>query len=187
MAKWKKQTLKLKKNHGWKARPGYRIFVADRAAVRFDIPQGWVIKPDSQSVKLYDGEPPDDNCRLEVSHNRLPPIDWDGFDLPQLLRDVTAGDSREVTSRSDVVVVNRPGLRLVWAELSHRDPVEDREAYSRVLIGIGGNVQCLITMDYWPEDAARARPVWDDVVGTLQLGVYIPDPTTGNPLNPRLN
>jgi hypothetical protein len=187
MTKWKKQTLKLKKQHSWKARPGYRIFVADRGAVRFDIPQNWILQPDSESIKFFDGEPPDDNCRLEVSRNYLPPIDWNSFPLPQLLQDVVAGDHREVISRGEVISLNRFDLRLVWTELCFRDPVENREAYSRMLIGIGGNVQCLITMDYWPEDANRVRQVWDEVVRTLQLGVYIIDPTTGKTITPRLN
>src|SRR4051812_47263730 len=39
MADWIKEELKLKKNHSWKAPPGYRIFVADQGAVRFNIPQ----------------------------------------------------------------------------------------------------------------------------------------------------
>ena len=187
MTKWKKQTLKLKPQHSWQARPGYRIFVADRGAVRFDIPQTWILEPDTASIKFFDAAPPDDNCRLEMSCTRLPPIDWSGLPLAQLLQDVVAGDHREVISTGEIVSINRRDLRLVWTELRFRDPVEEREAYSRILLGLGGNVQCLITLDYWPEDAERARPVWDEVVRTLQLGVYIADPTTGRQIAPRLN
>ena len=50
--KWKKDTLKLKKDHLWKAKPGYTIFVADRGAVRFDIPQGWIVEPGPDSTKF---------------------------------------------------------------------------------------------------------------------------------------
>ena len=32
MAKWDKRTLKLSEAHGWHARPGFKIFVADRGA-----------------------------------------------------------------------------------------------------------------------------------------------------------
>ena len=187
VAKWKKQTLKLKPNHSWKARPGYRIFVVGRGAVRFDIPQAWVLQPDTGSIKIYDGDPPNDNCRLEVSYNQLPPIEWGGFPLAPLLEEVISGDHREILSKGEVMSLNRHGLRLVWTEFCFMDPVEKREAYSRMLIGIGGNVQCLITLDFWPEDAKRVDPVWDEVIRTLQLGIYIPDPTTGKAMIPRLN
>jgi hypothetical protein len=30
MAKWRKQTVKLKKNHGWRGKPGYYALVMDR-------------------------------------------------------------------------------------------------------------------------------------------------------------
>ena len=47
---WTKKTLKLKEGHGWKSRPGYSIFVADRGAVRFDFPKTWVMEPERASV-----------------------------------------------------------------------------------------------------------------------------------------
>ncbi|MGI8566550.1 MAG: hypothetical protein ACR2LZ_08735, partial [Pyrinomonadaceae bacterium] len=180
MAKWKKQTLKLQKNHRWKAKPGYRICVLGRGAVRFDIPQGWIMEPDAASVKFYDGAPPDDNCRLEASYNLIPSIDWSGFPLEQLLKDVVEGDHRGSISIGEVISVRRVDLRLVWTEFCFQDLVENREAHSRVCIGIGNNVQCLITMDFWPEDRARATPVWDEALRTLKLGMYVSDPTLGD-------
>ncbi len=180
MAKWKKQTLKLQKNHRWKAKPGYRICVIGRGAVRFDIPQGWIMEPDAASIKFYDGAPPDDNCRLEASYNVIPSIDWSGFPLEQLLKEVVEGDHRGQISIGEVISVRRVDLRLVWTEFCFQDLVENREAYSRVCIGIGNNVQCLITMDFWPEDRARATPVWDEALRTLKLGMYVSDPTLGD-------
>ena len=50
MADWLKEKYKLKKNHNWKAPDGYRIFVADRGAVRFNIPDGWIVEPDADCV-----------------------------------------------------------------------------------------------------------------------------------------
>ncbi|HEY9649388.1 MAG TPA: hypothetical protein V6C95_01910, partial [Coleofasciculaceae cyanobacterium] len=38
---WLKQTLELKENHNWKSKPGTRIFVAGRGALRFDVPEDW--------------------------------------------------------------------------------------------------------------------------------------------------
>src|SRR4028118_867180 len=34
---WLKETLELKEDHNWKSKPGTRIFVAGRGAVRFDV------------------------------------------------------------------------------------------------------------------------------------------------------
>lgn len=62
--RWIKRELKLKENHGWRATPGYKIFVANQGAVRFDIPVKWVMLPgESGSVCFYDREPPADDCR----------------------------------------------------------------------------------------------------------------------------
>lgn len=187
MAKWKKHTLKLKDSHRWKAKDGYRIFVANRGAVRFDFPQAWLLKPDADSFKFHDAEPPDDNCRLELSVNYLPPADWSRLPLAQFLREMADNDERDITTRGEIVTEERTDLRLAWTEFRFVDPIEKREAYSRILLGIGGRVQCLITFDYWAEDAAQLTPVWDEVVKSLQLGKIIPDPTTGQMPDPRLN
>jgi hypothetical protein len=37
----------------------------------------------------------------------------------------------------------------------------------------------LLTYDYWADDAARFAPVWNDVLQSLQVGMYIQDPTSG--------
>ena len=39
MAKWHEEVYKLPKDLKWNVRPGYKTFVAERGAVRFDIPQ----------------------------------------------------------------------------------------------------------------------------------------------------
>jgi hypothetical protein len=37
----------------------------------------------------------------------------------------------------------------------------------------------LITFDYWEDDTERVIPVWDMVLSSLVLGLYIADPRTG--------
>ena len=76
-------------------------------------------------------------------------------------------------------MVHRPDLHLAWAEGSFIDPQELRAAIARMAIGIGSNIQVLLTFDYWATDAERFSSVWDDVLQSLQLGAYIPDPTRG--------
>ena len=179
MPKWKKETLKLKKDHLWKAKPGYRIFVADQGAVRFNIPQGWIVEPGSDSTKFFDGEPPNDDCRLECSYLRLPPVDWSGLPLSELIHSAVKGDHRPLVSTGRLIHVKREGVELAWTDFRFTDPVEHREAFTRLCIGRGSNIQTLITLDYWPEDARRLSPVWDEVIRSLELGRYIKDPTVG--------
>jgi hypothetical protein len=181
MAKWKKEKLKLKQNHGWRAKTGYHIFVMDRGAVRFNIPEGWVIKPEAGYIKIHDREPPDDECVLAVSYLRLPPgIDWSALPLSELLRQTADGDSREVISHGEVIEEERGDLSLAWAELRFIDEEERREAFSRTCIARGiSNIQSLITFDYWVSDAERLQPVWDETLRSLEVGWFIADPARG--------
>ena len=45
MARWKKEVFNLHPQHRWTAKPGYRIFVADKGAVRFSFPQATIQFP----------------------------------------------------------------------------------------------------------------------------------------------
>ena len=148
MAKWNKKVLKLKENHGWRAKPGHKIFVADRGAVRFDIPQDWIMEPGSDSIKFRDRQPPDDNCLLQVSVIHLPPgIDWSSLPLTRLLEEALQGDTRGMISQGEIIYEQRPDLELAWTETRFIDPAEGREACSRSCLARGSNVQPFITMD----------------------------------------
>ena len=81
MTEWRKETLRLKEKHGWQAKAGYKIFVVDQGALRFDVPQDWIVDLATSSFKFFNRQPPDDDCTLEVSLIRLPPIDWSGLPL----------------------------------------------------------------------------------------------------------
>ncbi len=179
MKKWKKETLTLRPDHVWTGKPGCRVFVADRGAVRFDFPQDWVVRPDPDSIKFHDAEPPDDNCTLAVSFLRLPPVDFSGLPVAQLIPVAMQGDKRGILFQSDIKTVKRADLELAWIEAWFIDPREQRQAYTRLCIARGAGIQALITCEFWPEDRARIDPVWDDVLDSLRLGVYIKDPTIG--------
>ena len=181
--KWTKETLKLKEDHTWKAKDGYQIFVADRGAVRFNFPEGWIIVPTSDSIHLYDRRPPHDDCRLAVSFLRLKPIDWSGLPLSHLVKAAMHSDERMVLLRGEVQTVPREDLEVAWAEIRFLDPQAHREAASRYCLGRGFNLQSLITFDFWPEDAARLEPVWEEVLRSLELGRYVQDPTQGEILH----
>jgi hypothetical protein len=176
---WVKETLDLKEGHNWQSPENTKIFVAGRGAVRFDVPQDWHFEPDTDSFRFLDRKPPNDDCRLEVSYNLLPPGDWSEFPLSPLLRKVVRDDSRHLSECAEIFKLKRQTVRVVWTQLQFTDPQENREAYSRIAIGLGSGVQCLITMDYWVDDAERVTPVWDLVLSSLVLGLYIRDPRTG--------
>lgn len=183
MADWQKQVLKLRDDHTWQAKEGYRIFVADKGAVRFNFPEEWIVKPDSDSIKFHDREPPDDDCVLACSYMRLPPIDWSGLPLAQLVREIVDADEREVISKGEINDEERGALQLSWAEIKFIDPNEKREAYSRVCLAREANIQSLITFDFWANDAARLDAVWTEVLGSLELNLNIEDPTRGETIN----
>lgn len=176
---WIKETLELKDDHRWQSKPGYKVFVAGRGAVRFDVPGDWVFEPDEKSFKFTDRKPPNDDCRLEVSFSHLPEGDWDLFPLKATLKKIVADDKRNAIAKSDVITLKRQTARIVWAEIKFIDSEENREAFSRICIGLGSKVHCLITFDYWADQADRLTPVWDTVLETLTLGLYIRDPRTG--------
>jgi hypothetical protein len=192
MAKWKKHEQRLAGDHGWRCKPGYVIFVADRGAVRFDIPKTWVVVPDAEGIKIHDQQPPDDNIRIQLSIFYPPPmVDWTELPLATLLDDAIAGreadDKLDIISRDPISHVLRPGLTIVWTELRQMDPGEQREARHRHLFargkgndrGLERDLLALITMDFWPEDAGRCNPVWKELLRSLRLGQYVTDPRKG--------
>lgn len=176
---WIKETLELQEDHNWTSKPGHRIFVAGRGALRFDVPEDWHFEPDTKSFRFLDRKPPNDDCRLEASYNLLPPGDWTDFPLTSLLKRVVRDDDRNITQKGEIIELKRQTARIVWTQFKFIDPNENRDAYSRICIGLGSGVQCLITFDYWVDDAERLNPVWDTVMDSLVLGLFIRDPRTG--------
>lgn len=67
----RRQVFKLPSRHRWKAKPGNNVMVLNRGEVICEIPQGWIVDQESgdtaPSIRIYDGQPPDDNIRLEIS------------------------------------------------------------------------------------------------------------------------
>ena len=160
MSNWEREHLPLPDDHHWKVRDGYKLFIADRGALRFAIPGDWIVTPGSDSIRFTDREPPDDDCLLQASIIHLPPgIDWTGLPLMKLLDDMIATDSR----------------KLAWIESSFIDPIGKREARDRACFARGYDLQAFITMDYWPEHRQRFIPVWDEVLRSLRLGEYVED------------
>ncbi len=183
MPKWEKRRLKLKKNHGWTSEPGCHVFVADRGAVRFDILRGWVIEPgENGSIKLSDCKPPDDDGTLEMSIFYLnDQIDWSGLKIADMLEEVGQKDDPdhpvEVLERMEIQTFERDGMSVAWTGKRYIDPLENREACSRILVARKWNIQPLFTYAYWADEQKSLEKAWDILLKTLILGDYIEDPT----------
>jgi hypothetical protein len=185
MVDWIKEEKKLHKDHTWAARPGCKIFVADHGALRFDYPQDWVFLPGENSFNFHDRQPPDDDIHLEVSILRLPPVDLSGLPVRNMIPAALAGDTRDIRSRGEIQEMRNGDLEFAWIESVFMDHQvgQDREAHSRLCLARGGNIQPIITMEFWPEDTVRACEAWDNVLGSLELGMHIEDPTRGHILH----
>jgi len=154
--------------------------VLDRGAVSFNIPERWVVAKLEPAFELNDREPPNDNARLSVSFWRTPPgIDWSGLPLIPLLAQSLEGSELEILEREEIRKTARTDLEVVWTQHRFLDPVEKREAYSRIAMARGWDVHVLITFDLWVDDLQKFKHVWDEVLRSLQLGRYIEDPTKG--------
>ena len=149
-------------------------------AFRFDLPRDWVMKVEERSLQFYDVEPPDDNCRLEISLLRHSQIDWTGLPLDQLIR----GCAREKPGADDIPPEeirrqSRPGVELVWVEKPFSDPQEGKPARTRIAVVRGTQAHALLTLDFWDADAHRFATVWDEVMSSIDLGLKVSDPTAG--------
>lgn len=179
MTSWKQKKLALKNNHHWQAKPSHKIVVLDRGAIRFDIPEMWVVVPGSENTKVYDKQPPGDDCALTVSFVRLPPLDWSGLPLATLLSDSVKNAQQNATKQGEPISLRRGDLDIAWCEIQFIDLQEQREAISRICIGRCNLVQCLITFDFWVTDTQQCNTVWSTVLETLVVGEFIQDPAKG--------
>jgi hypothetical protein len=110
------------------------------------------------------------------------PRDWSDLPLVRLLLEAAAGDDRERIAMGPPVESERDDVELVWTELRVVDAGERRESRARLCLARGRGLQCLLTFDFWPEDAGRLTPVWEGVLRSLRLDLQLEDPTRGRRL-----
>lgn len=179
MAKVERGSMKLQKNHTWSAKPGHSVFVIDRGAVRFDIPKNWIIQPDTDSVRIHDRKPPHDDAVIAASYLRLPPYDFSGLPVADMVAVANEGDERPIHTWGEIVSAKKDKIDYAWRQMQFVDPKEHREAYSRLLVARQETVQALITMEFWVDQTKKYSPIWDTIIETLHLNDYIADPTKG--------
>ena len=177
--KWTKETYRLREGHGWTAKPGHLILALDRGAVVLEFPEGWFMEPSAGQIDIRDAATrADSTCVLAVSCLVLP---VEGAELPlaTLVIEAAQADDRDRIAIGPMHETVRDGLTIAWTELRVVDPGEHRESRWRICLARRDRHQCLITLDYWPEDEARLSAIWDEVLGSLRLGVEVDDPTRG--------
>jgi hypothetical protein len=110
----------------------------------------------------------------------LPRALADQVPIRELVFKSIQSDNREILERKEIAETAREdGVELAFGEVRHMDPKEKREAVSRLAVARGEGVYCLITFDLWAEDVAKYDRVWEEVLRSLTLGLYIKDPTAG--------
>ena len=104
-----------------------------------------------------------------------------GFPVRQLLQEVTEEDGvdRPILDRGPIVGLFRPPLEAAWRQMRFIDPLQKREACTRVCLARGGVTLATIVFDFWPEDELQLHEAWTTVLETLAVGDYIDDFRTG--------
>lgn len=174
------QSFQLPEGHAWSARPGYNCLVLDRGAARFEIPMDWHIELTPTSLKVTDAPPPDDECCLEVSLQRIP-VEPERVPIRKLLL-----AALEKPDCDPPVEIRRHNLRLAWTERRFLDPGQNQPARARTALALARGLQLLITFAFWEHDHERVAEPWQVVLETLRMGVHIPDPLTGREIDPTL-
>ena len=195
MDRWREgRPLKLKKHHRWHSKPGNTIFVSNGGAVRFEFPAKWIVRPNERgTICFYDRQPPDHHAILQLNSWELmtangllpsapmPGVDWTTLPLLELFIESTKDlpDDRDLISKYPARDLIRPGLEAIWEDRLVFDKQDQKEVVSRTCMARGRNVTALLSYDYYADERARFQPVWEDVMGSLVLGQYVKDPTTG--------
>jgi hypothetical protein len=191
--RWERREFNLPDNHGWTAKPGNRVFVANQGAVRFEVPNTWTLDmpKGSKSFQFFDGKPPNDDIRLDVRVMYLaasrPDVDWSQLQpweeppIADWLKKNIADDEREPTRVGNPLTIRVGDTTIVWAEMDFIDPVEKRPAHTRLCYAMKASAALLaiIAMDYWDDHSGRAKAAWSDILGTLKVGDYMESPFRG--------
>ncbi|HEY7030865.1 MAG TPA: hypothetical protein VH482_06040 [Thermomicrobiales bacterium] len=181
---WERQgtSIPLPENHGWKSEPGCKIFVANRGEVRFDYPADWIIGP-REPITFWDREPPADTCRLRLNiyhptkhQKKVPPIGEALMDLIDIFRYENNEDTGYSMGRGEITVVPREDLELAWRQFRYFNPNLGREVTTRAAVARSGNSIALLLFDYPTADKSTHEPIWDTLLRSLQMGLYIEDP-----------
>jgi hypothetical protein len=177
-----KKTFPLPFNHGWKCKAGNNLFVAERGAAAFEIPDKWVVQHDGKlTVSIHDQAPPKDVCRISLTIFHLPPVEggWSQLPLDKLFLEATTMKSNEKKDPgahdrkpAEIQSVHRPDLEMVWADKGDwPDPENGKPIHCRQIMARARLVQVLISFDVYKDVEAKFESVWRDLLRTLRVAV----------------
>jgi len=182
--KWEQDySLPLPENHGWKSALGYKIFVANRGEVRLDYPENWEIDR-TPPITFRDNPPPADTCRMRLfiyhpteHQKKVPPISEALVDLIDIVKyENPDEDPGYSLGRGDVVVVPRDDLELAWRQARFFNPNRGREEITRSAVARAAGSIALFILDFPAEEREKYDAIWDEVLRSIQMGLYIEDP-----------
>jgi hypothetical protein len=171
--RWIKKTIPLSSGHKWKCKTGNQLFVADRGAVAFEFPAGWVIRHNQiDTVFLHNVAPPDDEARIALTIFHLPPVagGWGQLPLDQML--LASQKAGQPAAQVIVQNLSRADLELAWAEKPpYPDPENGKPIRCRHILARARGIQALITFDVYVESSENFENAWRDLLETLRLGI----------------
>ena len=172
--KYVRQTFQLPHDHGWKAAPGHKVFVANRGDVRFEFPQAFVITHGEDAIKFHDAPPPDDACRISLTIWPLPPEVglrmMNELHLPDLLRDATRDGIEHIVEKPGPVTHGkRLNYEYGWLQYAWNDEESGRVVQARTLMARTARVNLLITFEFYQDRREDYEPTFDHLMDTLRL------------------
>ena len=171
------QTFELPHDHGWKAAPGHKVFVANRGDVRFEFPERFVITHRDEAICFHDAPPPDDACRISLTIWPLPPEAgrrmMDELDLGDLLRQAAEGEGKKTKDRAErpgpVTAGRRLNYEWAWLQYAWNDKESGRVVRARTLMARTPRVALLITFEFYRDLQAEYEPTFGHLMATLRL------------------
>lgn len=182
MSCFKLPKAQLAADHGGRAKPGHKILLLDRGAVRLEYPGAWYTEATDDCFKLHDKKPPDDECVLAVSYHHWPAIGCK-ISVAALVRDTLAKDERSLRALEPICEQSHVDFVLAWGGGRFTDPTLNQEACTRCCLARKNESQALHTCDFWPPDLERC-PIYGSLFWQVySFGQWIADPRHG----PRLS
>ena len=152
---------------------GLNILILGRGNVEFGVPKDWSAELETSGLGHMKLKDPGDNCLLEASYMRLPPLVPDAPGLAERLRWVLP-EGTAPPAETPIINYRRGRTEIAWADYCYEedDPErnERRLAHTRVLLAANHLFQALLTLAYWDDDVGWVLPIWNRAVETLRLG-----------------
>lgn len=146
--------------------------------MRLEYPDSWVVEATDDCVKVHDKAPPDADCALGVSYHRWP-AEGQSLSVATLVQTALETDERSLFALGPIVEHARTDIDVAWGQGTFVDRETGRDACARLCLARKGEIQALLTFDFWASDLARGDVQWDAFLASLELGQWVADPRRG--------